>query len=754
MKGQTTSVLERNLNTPQQTETKFANSYYIEDLSQSAEKGKIRLTEGLENEVEKVENILTSTAKDKKGTIVIDKFGGKRLAVIDNLALRLLNGNVSKELRGKRLLKINLAQIALSAKNEAEINTRLETAFVPIEKIKDQVIVIVEEISSFSQNNPLFGVQISAKLRNTLANGKIQVISTGTIEDYNKEILADNLLKKRFGKIDLNEENSEDSFVGDKLSPDLRELVNNSDPSQKVKVILQSDDIGNPQLRGILQKNGISIESEAKNLNMLVIDLPVRAAEEIASLRGAKHLSLDRELKTFGHIKTTTGTSLVHTIQQGLNVGLLGTTVVNSSTLLDGTGIGIAVVDSGIRDDHRSFVNANGSSRITAKVDFTNDNNLSEDRYGHGTHFASLATGSGGQNLNIADGLYLDNYEGIAPNAKVLNIQVLNENGLGSSSRLISVLDWIYTNRTQYNIRIVNLSLGSPAIESWRNDPLCRAVRKLTAAGIVVVAAAGNNGKTAGGQKIYGAIHSPGNDPVGATNTFGTDARNDDAIATYSSRGPTRSFWTDEANVKHFDHLIKPDLVAPGNLLIGAKSKDNQIAGNNQNLEVNNNADDRRKVMYLSGTSMATPIVSGAVALMLQTNPKLTPNLVKTVLQYTAQPLAGFNTLEQGAEELNVEGAIRLTRLIRQNLPVPQGTSLLTTTTLPVHTSKIAGTKFQWTGGIYPNYGALTGTNLITKYQKIYDNGMIFNDGLLVSDSTMSQTGGVLVNGDNTSRMR
>lgn len=158
--------------------------------------------------------------------------------------------------------------------------------------------------------------------------------------------------------------------------------------------------------------------------------------------------------------------------------------------------------------------------------------------------------------------------------------------------------------------------------------------------------------------------------------------------------------------------------------------------------------------MYLSGTSMATPIVSGAVALMLQTNPKLTPNLVKTVLQYTAQPLAGFNTLEQGAGELNVEGAIRLTRLIRQNLPVPQGTSLLTTTTLPVHTSKIAGTKFQWTGGIYPNYGALTGTNLITKYQKIYDNGMIFNDGLLVSDSTMSQTGGVLVNGDNTSRMR
>ena len=93
------------------------------------------------------------------------------------------------------------------------------------------------------------------------------------------------------------------------------------------------------------------------------------------------------------------------------------------------------------------------------------------------------------------------------------------------------------------------MSLGTPAIETWRNDPLCRAVRQLTAAGIVVVAAAGNNGKNAAGQKLYGAIHSPGNDPtvitVGATNTFGTDERSDDGIATYSSRGPTRSFYTD-----------------------------------------------------------------------------------------------------------------------------------------------------------------------------------------------------------------
>src|SRR5262245_22751175 len=117
-------------------------------------------------------------------------------------------------------------------------------------------------------------------------------------------------------------------------------------------------------------------------------------------------------------------------------------------------------------------------------------------------------------------------------------------------------------------------------------------------------------------------------------------------------------------------------------------------------------------MMYLSGTSMATPIVSGTVALMLQLNPKLTPNMVKMILQYTAQPLAGFNTLEQGAGELNVEGAVRLTRAIRTNMPnpTPAGEPMLTNNQMPVHSTTIAGTKFQWAGGILPGHG--NGTHL------------------------------------------
>jgi serine protease AprX len=112
------------------------------------------------------------------------------------------------------------------------------------------------------------------------------------------------------------------------------------------------------------------------------------------------------------------------------------------------------------------------------------------------------------------------------------------------------------------------MCLGMSAVESYKYDPLCRAVRRLSNSGILVFAADGNNGKDHDGNKIYGLIHSPGNEPsaitVGASNTFQTDERKDDGVATYSSRGPTRSYWTDESGVNHHDNLLKPDLVAPG----------------------------------------------------------------------------------------------------------------------------------------------------------------------------------------------
>ncbi|MGH9962453.1 MAG: S8 family serine peptidase, partial [Pyrinomonadaceae bacterium] len=329
--------------------------------------------------------------------------------------------------------------------------------------------------------------------------------------------------------------------------------------------------------------------------------------------------------------------------------------------------------------------------------------------------------------------------------------------GKGSISGVLAALDWVMANRLTYNVKVVNLSLGAPAVSTYTSDPLCKAVRRLVDAGLVVVTAAGNDGKDANGQKLYGAIHSPGNEPsaitVGATNTFGTNSRGDDQVASYSSSGPTRSYRTDAAGLKHYDNFIKPDLVAPGNKLIAAEAVNNYLVTQNPSLETGlGSHKPNEQMMYLSGTSGAAPAVAGAAALLLQANPQLTPNMVKMILMYTAQQLSGFNTLQQGAGALNMEGAIRLAKLVRTNLPATPalGTQLLTTSTGPVSQSTIDGTTFQWAQGIIMDQTFARGSDLITKYQKIYargvllSDGTLFNNGVLLSDSTMMSSGVLL----------
>ncbi len=216
-------------------------------------------------------------------------------------------------------------------------------------------------------------------------------------------------------------------------------------------------------------------------------------------------------------------------------------------TGLDGTGIGIAVLDSGIDTGHASFLESKGNGlRVVYSKDFTGEGRT-DDPHGHGTHVASIAAGNG----RVARAEYV----GIAPNANIINLRVLNSQGTGRVSYILGALEWVYQNRALYNIRVVNMSLGTAAVESYKNDPVCKAVRRLVDAGVVVVAAAGNNGKDASGQKLYGAIHSPGSEPsvitVGATNTFGTDARSDDARRLATARAARRAApgWTDALGV-------------------------------------------------------------------------------------------------------------------------------------------------------------------------------------------------------------
>ncbi|HVF42370.1 MAG TPA: S8 family serine peptidase [Pyrinomonadaceae bacterium] len=514
----------------------------------------------------------------------------------------------------------------------------------------------------------------------------------------------------------------------DKISSDLWQKVGGGGV---VNVVMKAAGPWNSTLDSAVKKNNGSVVKSYSNFPVRAVSLPAEAVAALAARSDVDYLALDREVKQLGHVTLTTGADAARVMA-------------NYNPAYDGAGVAIAVLDSGIDPSHTSMTQESGSaSRIVVSKDFTGEIR-NDDPYGHGTHVASIAAGNG----QVSNG----SYRGIAPGANLASLRVLNSQGRGTVSTLLTAIDWIRTYRTAYNIKVVNMSLGTAAVDSYKVDPLCLAVRSLVDAGIVVVAAAGNEGKDGQGNKIYGQIHSPGTDPsvitVGASNTFGTDARNDDTVATYSSRGPTRSFTTDALGVKHYDNLIKPDLVAPGNKIIDAQATNNLLVTQNPALDANVSGSAAREQMYLSGTSMATPVVSGSAALLLQANPKLTPNMVKMILMYTAQQLPGFNTFEQGAGQVNIEGAMRLARLVRQDLPAsPAVGAALLTSAAPAPQTNIAGYQFTWAQGVVMDQTFATGLNLITKYQKIYGLGTLMSDGTLEVSGVMLSDGTLMSDG-------
>src|SRR5262249_53747235 len=212
------------------------------------------------------------------------------------------------------------------------------------------------------------------------------------------------------------------------------------------------------------------------------------------------------------------------------------------------------------------------------------------------------------------DTLTTRGFMGIAPNARLLDVRVLDGRGLGQTSDVIAGIDWVIANRNLYNIKVMNLSLGAASSESYVTDPLCRAVRRAIALGITVVAAAGNYGSTTNGLERYGSISAPGNDPnvitVGAANTHQSDGRSDESITYFSSRGPTRGYAFDANGVKQYDNLLKPDMVAPGNRIIAAESQGSYLIRNYSQLH--DSGSGARAFMQLSGSSIAAPIVAGA----------------------------------------------------------------------------------------------------------------------------------------------
>jgi serine protease AprX len=281
----------------------------------------------------------------------------------------------------------------------------------------------------------------------------------------------------------------------------------------------------------------------------------------------------------------------------------------------------IAIVDSGIQKYRSDF-----GSRVLARVDLTSTgSNSSGDGFGHGTFVAGIAAGSAW------------GYAGAMPNANLVSLDVMNDQGAGTVSDVIRACDWILANKATYNIQVANFSLHSANVGSVMFDPLDQAVEKLWLNGVVVVAAAGNYGT---GSTPSGVLFAPGNDPfvitVGATDIGSASGTSDDSVAPWSAYGYTP------------DGFSKPDLGAPGRYLIGPVPSSASLPLTRPDKVT------APGYMRLSGTSFAAPVVSAAAA--PKQNPSWTPDQVKGALMVsaTSEPIANRAV---GVGDLNIGSA-------------------------------------------------------------------------------------------------
>jgi len=457
------------------------------------------------------------------------------------------------------------------------------------------------------------------------------------------------------------------------LSDDLARFER-SHSSRAVHVIVHGT---HDDLHAISQRDGIPIvrflDGEA------VFNATAQQLDTLAAEPAIHHLSGDLAVADFTSVPIQS--TQADKVQAGQPGGLLGLGGISG---VNGKGVVVAVLDSGIAT-HIAL-----SGHILASVSMI-AGSTPTDAYGHGTHVAGIIAGQPTTVTPLYSG-------GIAPGAQIVNVKVLGDDGVGLTSDVIAGINWVIANKSKYNIRIMNLSLGHAITEPMAFDPLCDAVMRASQAGIVVVAAAGNAGKTPDGTPVLGGIASPGNSPfaitVGAINTFDTVSRDDDQVTTYSSRGPTK-----------YDQIAKPDLAAPGNKIISLEAQNSWIPTNYPSEHIAGYG--TNGYLRMSGTSMAAPMVTGAAALLLQAQPNLTPAQIKFLLQSGSTYMVQAGVFGAGAGSANFWTS-------RQ----AQADANLITSLLNLLLDKTGGASFtDYNGQFQKNIYGGTGINLISLLQ-------------------------------------
>ncbi|MCR8644739.1 S8 family peptidase [Paenibacillus sp. N1-5-1-14] len=396
-----------------------------------------------------------------------------------------------------------------------------------------------------------------------------------------------------------------------KLEPTLRVMMKQKKVPDRVSVIIRLHkrpfSLAWKSLQKEMRQQGYPIKLGCKLpiIHAVAAKVPVTSLHWLSKHHQVKRIYQDRVKKVNLNIATPSiGATRTHT--KGIT----------------GKNVGIAIVDTGIYP-HPDLIRP--LNRIVAFKDFINGRTTPYDDYGHGTHVAGDAGGNGNSSKR--------KYVGTAPQAKLIGVKVLDQYGFGSDSTIIQGIQWCYDNRAKYNIRIINLSLGGTATTSYLNDPVALAAENVAKAGIVVVAAAGNSGPGSG------TIESPGIAPsaitVGASDSHQTIRLSDDTLATFSSRGVAKGGY------------LKPDLLAPGVNVVSLRAPGSTLDKQFPENRVG------QGYFRLSGTSMATPQVAGASALLLQLQPALTPKSLKSKLMQNAYSL-GLSPNKQGKGIVNV----------------------------------------------------------------------------------------------------
>ncbi len=482
---------------------------------------------------------------------------------------------------------------------------------------------------------------------------------------------------------------------------------------------------------------GADITRHLGFIHSVALTLPAHNLSRLAALPFITHLSYDGTIRKC----------------DAFTVGSSGAGYAYQQYGLTGAGVGVAVLDSGIRITSADLQDpATLSNRVRAEQCFVANTSSPNDQCGHGTHVSGIIAGDGAASTGSQ---YTQTFYGIARRASLINARVLDQNGQGSVSSVLAGLQWVVANKAAYNIRVVNMSLGHPVSESYTTDPLCQAVEAAWKAGIVVVCAAGNDGREStvstsgapneGWGTAYGSIQSPANDPyvitVGATKSM-DGIRADDRIATYSSRGPSP-----------LDLVLKPDIVAPGNKVISVLADGctlfnwgpsvgdglpmSQYASTNWNGM-------SRNYFVLSGTSMATPVVAGAAALLLQASPNLTPDTVKARLMASADkwldPSGNADPLTYGAGYLDIPAALASTVTPTKSALSPQltlsGSGTITISTNVIGSVNVWGSKA--ITGVSTVYGskAVTGVNTLAMSKAVTGVSTIYSSSVW-SDKTI-----------------